>query len=344
MDQSELEFLKDKHLGDLKNDPRVLQFLGDIQEQLSQYKIDQILSEKAKSNFNNPNFQALIKIANKIIKANKSKKKICNSETNLQTITKVFEEEYEKFNEQIHIYKERIQQLENTNKELDQFAYVVAHDLKAPLRGISNLVEWIEEDLQSNATNEIDNHLKMLRARAARLENIIHGILSYAKAEKKEKRIETINTRKNIDDIIELLQPPKHIIINLEGEWPIIETDPTRFHQVFINLISNAIKYNDKQAGKITIGSTIQDNKCQFYIEDNGEGIEEEYHQKIFHLFQTLSVKDEKESTGIGLSIVKNIIDEMGGKIWIESKLHIGTKFIIEWPLNQINTTDKKYA
>ncbi|MBK7965286.1 MAG: HAMP domain-containing histidine kinase [Bacteroidetes bacterium] len=225
---------------------------------------------------------------------------------------------------------------------MDQFAYVVAHDLKAPLRGISNLAEWIEEDIKGKVNHETDQNLKMLRSRVSRLENLIQGILMYAKAGKTKANPELIETKPFVEEIIALLHPPKNSTIKLEGNWPIVETDPIRFHQIVSNLISNAIKYNDKERIEIILNCKTDGETINFSITDNGNGIEEEYHQKIFQLFQTLATNDEQTSTGIGLSIVKNIIDELGGNIKVESKLNIGSKFTFQLPIKETLNFDKK--
>ncbi len=233
--------------------------------------------------------------------------------------------------------KRNLRNLEKINKDLDQFAYVVSHDLKAPLRAIASLAEWIEEDSIDRITPETQRNLQLLRGRVMRMENLIHGILAYTKAGKIKSEAQVINTAAFINEVVDILNPPPSIKVELEGEWPDIETDTIRFHQVLSNLISNAIKYIDKPKGLIRINNVTLEECCQITIEDNGPGIEEEYHQKIFQLFQTLYTRDEVESTGIGLSIVKKIIEEQGGKIWVDSVPGKGTSFTFTWPATIIN-------
>ncbi len=233
--------------------------------------------------------------------------------------------------------------LQKTNKELDQFAYVVSHDLKAPLRAIASLAEWIKEDSAEELTSESKKNLELLRGRITRMENLIHGILAYSKAGKIKTEKTIVNISELINDILDSLNPPPSIKINLPKNLPCIEAEATKLQQVFGNLISNSIKYMDKPNGVINIGWIRLEEKYQFYVEDNGPGIESEYYDKVFMIFQTLSARDHIESTGIGLSIVKKLIEEQEGNIWIESRLGYGSKFLFTWP-SSINITKKTSA
>jgi signal transduction histidine kinase len=239
--------------------------------------------------------------------------------------------------------RKNLNNLKKINKDLDQFAYVVSHDLKAPLRAISSLAEWIEEDSQEQLTEESLNNLKTLRGRVLRMENLISGILAYTKAGKNKTEPQKVDLQSLIGEIIDSINPPPSIKIETSGEWPAILTESTKLQQVLSNLLSNAVKYMDKQHGQIRIGCITLENCIQCYVEDNGPGIEEEYHDKIFQLFQTLSSRDQVESTGIGLSIVKRIIEEQGGKIWINSKPGQGSRFTFMWPVTYIEKTTKQY-
>lgn len=240
-------------------------------------------------------------------------------------------------------YKVNVENLLRSNRELDQFAYVVSHDLKAPLRAISSLAEWIEEDLEDIITKDSKKNLELLRGRILRMESLIQGILAYSKAGKNTGGVKLVNTNKLINDIIDSLNPAPNIKIIVDKQLPTIETEETKLYQVLGNLISNSIKYNNKENGLIKISYIDLDGICQFSVEDNGPGIEKEYHNKIFMIFQTLSARDEIESTGIGLSIVKKIIEEQGGKIWIDSELGSGAKFTFTWPTT-INIKNKSIA
>jgi signal transduction histidine kinase len=332
MEKKTLDQLIENHLGDLKSDVRVQKFIQSLEDQYSQYAIDKILHEKAqKINVYKQSYALLLELIN-TLKTESEQNTGHTLNQNLQLHIDQLKNESSAIVASIKNNKIHIEKLEKNNKELDQFAYVVAHDLKAPLRGISNLAEWIEEDIKGKVNPETDQNLKMLRSRVSKLENLIQGILIYAKAGKTKSNPEYIDTKPFIEEIIALLHPPKNSIIKFEGTWPTIKTDPIRFHQIVSNLISNSIKYNDKDQIVISLSCVVNGETFSFSITDNGNGIEEEYHEKIFQLFQTLANNDENSSTGIGLSIVKNIIDELGGKIKVESKLNVGSKFTFELP------------
>jgi light-regulated signal transduction histidine kinase (bacteriophytochrome) len=222
-------------------------------------------------------------------------------------------------------------ELEKTNKELDQFAYVVSHDLKAPLRAISSLTTWLEEDLANNLNADTKENFLTLKNRVIRMENLINGVLQYSKAAKTTNR-ETVDTGIMIREIIQSLECPAHIQILTGVNFPVLQTEKIKLEQVFTNLVSNAIKYNNREQGVIKISCADFEEWSQFYIEDNGPGIDKKYHQKIFEIFQTLETVSHPENTGVGLTIVKKIVEENKGKIWVESEIGKGSKFIFIWP------------
>lgn len=227
---------------------------------------------------------------------------------------------------------EHTESLEKSNKELDQFAYIVSHDLKAPLRAISNLATWVQEDLGDSLADETKANFNMLKGRVARMESLINGILEYSRIGRAEIPSENIDTGKLVNEAVELLAPPSHIKLEVDPLMPVVEAPKVMLLQVFSNLISNAIKYNDKKEGLIKISAQENENAFEFSVQDNGPGIEPEYHEKIFVIFQTLQSRDKFESTGIGLTIVKRIVNARGGRIWVESAPGKGSKFIFSWP------------
>jgi PAS domain S-box-containing protein len=222
--------------------------------------------------------------------------------------------------------------LEKNNQALDQFAYIVSHDLKAPLRAISNLSAWIQEDAGQSLSEENKSNLTMLRGRVARLESMINGVLEYSKVGRTQVAIESVDVYTLVEEVVELLSPPAHIQIEISAEMPVLETQKIMLMQIFSNLISNAIKYNDKPLGIIRVYCVEKEDSYEFVVDDNGPGIPSEFFEKIFVIFQTLQSRDKFESTGIGLTIVKRIVDEVNGKIWVESELGKGSKFIFDWP------------
>ena len=225
--------------------------------------------------------------------------------------------------------KQYVTILERANQELDQFAYVVSHDLKAPLRGIANLTTFIEEDLEGKVDENILHNLEMIKGRVHRMSNLIEGLLEYSRVGKKDGNREWINMQEFLQEIVEMFQPIKKFQVEIQEDIPPLYDFKIGIQQIFENLISNAIKYNSNQNPSLKI--TYQDlkGKHEFSITDNGPGIQEEYQSKIFDIFQTLQSRDQVESTGIGLSIVKKRLETMGGSIQVRSKTGQGSSFIV---------------
>lgn len=227
---------------------------------------------------------------------------------------------------------EYLRNLEKTNKELDKFAYVVSHDLKAPLRAIGNLTGWIEEDAGHLLPGEVRKNFNLIKERVVRMESLINGILDYSKAAKKNNQLEMVDLNKLVNETIEFLGQPASCKFTIENELPGILCDKVKIQQVFMNLIGNGIKFNTKPEKSIRISSKTNEDHYQFSISDNGPGIDQRFHDKIFVIFQTISTRDEFESSGVGLAIVKKIIEEQSGKIWVESKKGEGATFHFTWP------------
>ncbi len=225
-----------------------------------------------------------------------------------------------------------LKNLEKTNRELDKFAYVVSHDLKAPLRAIGNLTGWIEEDMGDRLPEEIREHFSTIKSRVVRMEGLINGILDYTKAAKKDGELESFKSDELLRETIDLIGVPANAIIHVRETMPLMKSERVKLQQIFLNLVHNAIKFNDKEDIQVEVGCEDKGEDWQFYVKDNGPGIESRYHEKIFVIFQTLNARDEVESRGVGLAIVKKIIEEEGGKIWIKSEKNCGTIFYFTWP------------
>ncbi len=222
--------------------------------------------------------------------------------------------------------------LELINKELRDYAYIVSHDLKAPLRAIKSLAQWISKDYEDKFDEPGRNQMKLLMGRVDRMFNLIEGILEYSKIGRVKDTIQSVDLNTVINEVIETVDVPGNITLDVQKPLPVINFDKVRIQQVFQNLISNAIKYNDKKEGRINILQNCDDKSWHFIVEDNGPGISPAYHEKIFQIFQTLHARDNFESTGIGLSIVKRTMQTYGGKVWIESAEGEGAKFHFSFP------------
>jgi signal transduction histidine kinase len=244
----------------------------------------------------------------------------------MQTLEKLEEKEKEtqrQLEETLRLNNE----LEHANQELRDFAYVVSHDLKAPLRGISSLAGWIAEDYKDKLDSEGKNMLDLILGRILRMNNLIDGILQYSRVGRVKEEKTLVDLNATVSNIISMLNIENNINVVIEQQLPQIISEETRINQVFQNLICNAVKYMDKPNGEIKIGCSEQREFWEFYIADNGPGIEEKYFEKIFKIFQTLNARDRVEGTGIGLTIVKKIIELYGGRIWLESTLGDGATF-----------------
>jgi len=228
----------------------------------------------------------------------------------------------------VHLIHDRNQ----VNKELESFAYITSHDLKAPLRGIESLATWIEKDVQNKLTDESKENLLLLRTRVSRLSNLIQGILLYTRAGRIDLNVTTVSIKELLDEVIDTLNPPKTFTIHYSENLPTFTAAKVPLIQVFSNLISNSIKYNNSKKGHIEIGVKDAGEFYEFSVGDDGIGIEPEYHKKIFQLFQTLQSKDKIESTGIGLTIVKKIVELNHGKVSVISDKGKGATFCFTWP------------
>ncbi|HEY9612358.1 PAS domain S-box protein [Allocoleopsis sp.] len=237
-------------------------------------------------------------------------------------------QEIEKKAEQL---AELTRSLECTNQELNQFAYIASHDLKAPLRAIATLSEWLEEDLADQLTSDSREHLRLLRGRVERMAALIDGILQYSRAGRVQ-HLEPVDVSALLKEVIALLAPPPEILMVVEPGMPTLQTEKILLEQVFINLIGNAIKYANCPNARIQVSVEDVGRYYEFAIADNGPGIAPEYHQKIWLIFQRLEARDKVEGTGIGLSVVKKIVESRGGRVWVESETGAGATFRFTWP------------
>lgn len=225
-----------------------------------------------------------------------------------------------------------IRDLEKKNNELDQFAYVVSHDLKAPIRGIYNVLHWIDEDLESEISPKMREYLDIIPERMRRMESLIDGLLDYARVGNETPVREEVDVDALIGEIADMVVTEQCRLIR--KNLPVLTTEKLLLQQVFSNLISNAVKYSPPQNCEITVSGVAHKTFYEFTVSDNGPGIEAEYHNKIFDIFQTLREKNDKESTGVGLAIVKKIIDDKHGAIKVQSSPGNGASFVFTWPFD----------
>lgn len=225
-----------------------------------------------------------------------------------------------------------LEQINRSNQQLEEFAHIVSHDLKAPLRGIKTLLDWFISDYQNLVPPEGKEQLTLVQQRSQRMQDMIQGILEYSRIGKGDFTTEDLNMNQLLANIVDILAAPENIHIEVQKELPTLTGERIQITQVFQNLLSNAIKYNDKEKGFIQITHEVEDLRHHYCICDNGPGIDPSHHEKIFGIFQTLQPKDAYESTGIGLSVVKKIIERHQGRIWVESNLGEGAIFHVILP------------
>lgn len=229
-----------------------------------------------------------------------------------------------------------MQELAAANEELTNFAYVASHDLKAPLRAIASLADWISADYADKFDEDGKEQMRLLIGRVRRMDQLINGILQYSRVGRVREERVAVDLNQLLREVIDLLAPPAHIRLTVEP-LPTVVLEPTRVQQVFQNLLSNAIQYLDKPVGEIAVGAEPVGREWHFHVRDNGPGIEERHRERIFQLFQTLQPRDRSESTGIGLSLVKKIVELYGGRVWLESTPGEGSTFSFSLPAGVVS-------
>jgi two-component system sensor histidine kinase/response regulator len=245
--------------------------------------------------------------------------------------------------EQLYFYQQNLKntsaELTRINKQLEQFVYIVAHDLKSPLSGIMGMLSIMNEEKDISDNNKLKEYIELLFLAANHLSEMITSILDYSKKSIDEQAVEEVDIHEMVSQISHLLFPPGNISVSINGTLPTLQTRKLKLQQVFQNLLSNAIKYNDKEKGIIEVGFEPRDDFFEFYIKDNGPGIAQEDEERIFRLFQTTSNTSSKDSsTGVGLNILKMLIEEQGGKIWVHSEPGNGSTFYFTWKNNEVMT------
>jgi PAS domain S-box-containing protein len=245
------------------------------------------------------------------------------------TYRKKTEQTLAKLNADLH---KTVLELKNSNRELRSFAHVIAHDLKSPLRGIGSIADRLIRKYNETLDDEGKDQLRLLIIRVKRMSEFIDGILKYSEIGHVVEEQQKVDINTLVTEIVSEIAVPDNFEIIVEQNLPTIRCERLRLKQVLQNLISNAVKYTDKPKGRIRIGCTDENEFWKFSVADNGCGIKEQYFEKIFEIFQTLASRDKTESTGIGLTIVKKIVELFGGKVWVTSTLGEGSTFCFTTP------------
>jgi light-regulated signal transduction histidine kinase (bacteriophytochrome) len=224
-------------------------------------------------------------------------------------------------------------ELVRSNRELEQVAYGAAHDLKAPLRGMGTICDWIEDDLADVLTDDARKHIGLLRSRVQRVGAVVDGILAFARVGQTRAQPETVDVAALLRDVVELLQAPDGATIQIGPFMPVARVQRQLLEQVFGNLIGNALKYARRADPRVEVGASEIDRFFEFSVTDNGPGIALQHHERIWSLFQRLESQDDIEGTGVGLALVKKIVEGQGGRVWVESQLGHGATFRFLWPI-----------
>ena len=240
-------------------------------------------------------------------------------------------------------------ELAQSNADLESFAYIASHDLKTPLRGIGDLTQYLEEDLEAyvatpDANPDVQHNLQRLHQQTGRMENLIKGILDYSSVGASNDEMENVN----VLDLLQALRTDLNVRedqLIADGSLPILTTNRVRFEQVIHNLVGNAFKYHHhREHAVVTVTCSDNHGFFEFRVSDNGPGIDPKFHARIFEVFQTLQSKDEIESTGVGLAIVKKTVEALGGSVSVASTLGAGTTFRFDWPKTTATRQNKTYG
>lgn len=231
-------------------------------------------------------------------------------------------------------FKSTAEELRRSNTELEKFAYVAAHDLRSPLRAIQDLAEWTVEDEENQFSEQGLENMEMLQSRVNRLNQILADLLAYSRVGKENEDLTTISMPKIVQTTSEMLDPNDRFKIVYSGTTSEIVTYATPLRQIMLNLVSNSIKHHDKDTGTIRISAKVVNHRLNVEVQDDGPGIEPQYHDRIFGLFQTLRSRDEVEGSGLGLAIIRKLVEHYGGTIRLTSNPAIerGAKFQFDMP------------
>ncbi|GAB2534891.1 sensor histidine kinase [Rufibacter soli] len=224
------------------------------------------------------------------------------------------------------------QQLENLQHEFDEFAYIVSHDLKGPLRAINNLSGWISEDLGDDLEEDIKHNIQLLQNRTERLERMINALLVYSRIARFEMDLKEVNVGELVQQVADGLHKTQPFTLHL-GSLPTLHTYAKKLETVFSHLLQNAVRFNDHPQPQVWIESQTTEEFVTFTVKDNGIGISEDALEKIFKIFYTVQPKDQQETLGMGLTMTRKILQVVGGSVTVQSEKDMGTVVTVFWPL-----------
>lgn len=257
----------------------------------------------------------------------------CVGVTEDVTLQRQADEVLRKAQEQLEeLVRGRTDELQQANRELTDLVYAVTHDLKAPLRGISRLADLLAEDHSERLGDDGRSLINKLQGRVRKLHSLIDGILAYSRVGRGGGPESLVDLNRLVAELTRLLDPPPTFTIRTPEPLPTVAGVPHQLHQLFLNLLDNAIKFSDKPQGRAQITCRRSGTAWEFSVSDNGPGIPTRFHEKIFGLFQRLDLLPDRPGTGVGLALVKRIIEKRGGEIHVASEEGVGTTFRFTWP------------
>ena len=231
-------------------------------------------------------------------------------------------------------------ELERSNRDLDQFAYSASHDLKAPLRAADQLAQWVMEDSGPSLSEESRRDLELMRKRLARMQHLLDDLLAYSRVGRTQQHPEVVDTAALVHEVVDLLALPAGFQVTV-APMPILTTSRAPLAQVFRNLLGNAVKHHHRENGIVSVSAADQGNLVEFVVQDDGPGIAPEFHHQVFQMFQTLKPRDQVEGSGMGLALVKKIVENQGGRITLESAPGKGAAFRFTWPRRPVQANEK---
>jgi signal transduction histidine kinase len=243
-------------------------------------------------------------------------------------------EEIKKLAHVLEVFQRNAQKMKESNDELERFAFIAAHDLKSPLRAVDNISQWLEEDLEDVLPESSKKHLDEMRKRIRLMDKMLDDTLEYARvgAKIESQSNDVVSGRQLMEEIIALLDLPPEFNINIGKNLARFNMQKLPLQQVLFNLVNNAVKHHDKPHALIEVDAVESPTEFMFSVRDDGPGIDPQFHQKIFEMFQTLQPRDKSKGRGMGLAMVRKIIIANGGTIKVESALGEGTLFRFTWP------------